>query len=140
MINFKFRLFDNKTGEEEFIEKYLYFPKLLNNTFFLLNGSKFFPIFQIIDSATYTNSHHSITLKSLLMPIVVRIKKIDGFYDIQDNVYSGNIKIIDLFKHKLNFLLYFFAEKGFSESMKFLIGEDWEDKVTVCNSEDIDID
>lgn len=139
MINFKFRLFDNKTNEEKFVEKYLFFPKLLNNTFFLLNGSKFFPIFQIIDSATYTNSH-SITLKSLLMPIVVRTRKIEEIYDMEDNVYSGNIKIIDLFKHKLNFLLYFFAEKGFKESMKFLIGEDWENKVTVCNKEDVDID
>ena len=63
---------------------------------------------KIIDSGTYNNSN-SVTLKTLLMGLTVRLKEIkssEPFYDIDDNEYSGYIKIVDLFRSKLKELLY----------------------------------
>lgn len=139
LINFSFQLSDSNTGEEKIIEKSLFFPKMINKTYFYLNGSKFYPIFQIIDACTYNNGN-SLTLKTLLMPIIIRTKKIEEYYDIFDNVYSGNIKIVDLFKRKINYLLYFFAEMGYDNAMKYLAGNNYEDYIVVCNKEEIDVD
>ena len=94
IINLRFRLTDPKGEEEDkIIEKYLYFPKLIDHTYFYLNDNKFFPIYQIIDSATY-NNNGSLTLKTLLMLLTLRTTE-DKFEDIFENEYSGKIKIID---------------------------------------------
>lgn len=127
LVDFKFRIFDNKTGEEEIIEKSLFFPKLIDKTYFILNGSKFFPIYQIIDSATY-NNNGSLTLKTLLMGVTIRTRDIE-FYDMDDNKYSGVVKVIDLFKNKLNYLLYFFVDRGYKNTMEYFLGKENLDKM-----------
>jgi len=122
LIDFKFKISDSKTGEEEIIEKSLFFPKLIDKTYFILNGSKFFPIYQIIDSATY-NNNGSLTLKTLLMGVTIRTKEIE-FYSITGDKYEGNIKVIDLFKNKLNYLLYFFVDRGYKDTIEYFLGKE----------------
>jgi hypothetical protein len=136
MINYKFRIFDKETGEEEIIEKYLYFPKLLENTYFLLNGNKFFPIFQIIDCCTYNNKG-DLTLKTLLMLITIMKKNI-SIYDVFDNEYDGEYLLINLFKNKLNYLYYFFVDRGFEKTMEYFIGKDWEEDIVVGDKSEYD--
>jgi len=118
-INFKFHLVDSNTGEECDVEKFIFFPKLINKTYFILNGNKYFPIYQIIDSATYNNGN-SLTLKTLLMGVTIRTKPVE-YFTIFDEGISGNIKIINLFKNKINYFYYYFADKGFFESIKYFI-------------------
>jgi len=127
LIDFKFKISDSKTGEEEIIEKSLFFPKLIDKTYFILNGSKFFPIYQIIDSATY-NNNGSLTLKTLLMGVTIRTKDIE-FYDMMGNKYDGNIKVIDLFKNKLNYLLYFFVDRGYTKTIEYFLGKENTKKI-----------
>jgi hypothetical protein len=139
MINLKFKIEDPK-GEEpdEIIERYLYFPKLIDHTYFILNGNKFFPIYQIIDSATYNNKG-SLTLKTLLMLITIR-RSSDTFKDIFGEEYEERIKVIDLFSNKLNYLLYFFVDRGFDKTIEYFVGENWEEDVLLADKEEIDLD
>ena len=95
----------------------LFIPKWINKYYFILNGNKYYPIYQNVESSTY-NSQNSVTLKSLLMAIILNIKpfKIE---DVDGNEYHDQIFMLNLFKHKSNFLYYFFATMGVEETIKF---------------------
>lgn len=137
LATFKFKLTDSATNEEKIIEKQLFFPKLIDGTYFILNGSKFFPIYQIIDSATYNNNNF-LTLKTLLMGVKIRTKDIK-LYSLQNDEYTGNYKLIDLFKTKLNYLAYFFADRGFEKTMDYILEDDienWKDNVEILSDEE----
>lgn len=95
----------------------LFIPKLINNYYFIIDGNRQYAIYQNVDSATY-NTKDSIILKSLLMPIVLR-RMSKKLVDIDKNEYVDNIYQINLFKHRINILHYYFATKGFTETLKF---------------------
>jgi hypothetical protein len=115
LIKIKFQI--NFKDKEEIIEKEIYFPKLINNFYFILNGSKYYPIYQIIDACTY-KTPRSLTLKTLLMPIVIRNIKTD-FTDINGVEFSSKVFTLDLFKSKTNFILYFLAKMGFDSVIDY---------------------
>lgn len=132
LIHYQFEITDGEETKQ--IDKYLYFPKLISDTYFILNGNKYFPIYQIIDSATY-NNNNVLTLKALLMGISIRETEIE-YYDIQENCYKEKIKVIDLFKNKINYLKYFFAEKGYFDTLDFFLGRDvYKDNVEIYNED-----
>ena len=51
----------------------IYIPKWINKYYFILNGNKYYPIYQNVESSTY-NTKDSVILKSLLMPIILKMK------------------------------------------------------------------
>lgn len=115
LLIFKFKItFKN---EVEYVELPLYIPKWINKYYFILNGTKYYPIYQNVDSSTY-NTKDSIILKSLLMPIIL-IRDNKKIIDIDGNEYNGHIFLVNLFKHKSNILYYYFATKGFKETIEF---------------------
>lgn len=136
LINFKFRLTDSE-GNSEIVERYLFYPKLIDKTYFVLNGSKHFPIYQIIDSATY-NNRSSLTLKTLLMGGVTIIQMPNDvtFKTINDEKLIGKLKIINLFKNKINYLLYYLADRGLFNTLKYFISENYDDYIQIVDEED----
>ena len=118
VLKFKIEGLYNKQPKSEIIEKVLFFPKLINNFYFLLNGNKYFPIYQIIDSATYHTSKN-LTLKTLLMPIIIKTE-VEFFQDVNmEYECEGKMFILDLFKYKINILNYYFAKFGVNETIKY---------------------
>jgi hypothetical protein len=141
LITLKFKIFGKDKGKdrEEVIEKEILFPKLINDFYIILNGSKYYPIYQIIDASTY-RTPKSLTLKTLLMPIVLKtsIKEFEGYKLNETEQYRGRIFILDLFKYKINILNYYFAKMGFTETVKYF-GFSEED-LGVIESDEIDQD
>lgn len=116
LIKIKLRLWSEVDQEEEIIEKTLFVPKLVDRFFFYLNSNRFYPIFQIVDEATY-HTMDSITLKTLLMPIVIKEREFK-FDDWHGNEYVQRVKFLNLFKGKINILQYFLAEFGLNETLE----------------------
>lgn len=115
LVNFKFTI-DFK-DETEKVSMPIFIPKLIDGYYFILNGNRYYAIYQNVDASTY-NTKDSAILKSLLMPIIVKAEK-KKFTDLSGNEYDGNIFLINLFKHKANILHYFFSVKGYDETLKY---------------------
>jgi hypothetical protein len=109
-----------KSGQakEEEIERTLLFPKLLDDFYFYLNGSKYFPIWQVIDASTYHTSR-SLTLKTLLMPLILRKEEAEFDTSAAQGV-RGRVFHMDLFRHRVNILLYFFSQFGPQGALEYL--------------------
>lgn len=123
-IEIKFQLTDPKTKETKNIKKKLYFPKLIDGCYYLLDDVKYYPIFQIVDAETYKTSN-SITMRTSLQPIVVSkknvtvtpentLEEIDGFYTFSK-----------IFNTKIPLFIYFFANFGITNTLKFFALEDY---------------
>ena len=120
-VKVKFHL--DKDDESQEVEKYLLFPKYIKNSYFVINDTKYFPIYQIVDSATYKTAH-GLTLKTMLMPIRLMEKKAT-YYDIDNNEYNIKYKIIVLFTNRINILYYYFAKMGVTDTIKYFgLGKD----------------
>lgn len=115
LITFKFTL--SFKDQVKNITMPLFIPKWINKYYFILNGNKYFPIYQNVESSTY-NAKDSVVLKSLLMPIIVKMKN-TVIKDKNNKEYSGKLFMVNLFEHKTNFLLYYFSTFGFTETLKF---------------------
>lgn len=105
-------------GEKENTSIELFIPKATDGVnSYLLNGNRYFGIYQILDSSTY-NTANTVTLKSILMPISIRQepKKIK---DKEGNEYTGNIFLLTQFSHKINILNYYLPIYGFEGALKF---------------------
>jgi hypothetical protein len=127
-LKFKIEGMHDKKMKEEIIEKTFLFPKLVNNHYFILNGSRYYPIFQIIDSSTYHTATR-LTLKTLLMPIVLQ-KVPMSFVSNDGEEYVGKCLQLDLFKHKTNVFSYYFAKFGATETLKYFGFSDEEMQFT----------
>jgi hypothetical protein len=123
-----------KDDRKEEINKYIYFPKLVDSQYFIINGNRYFPIYQLLDSGTY-RTNKALTLKTLLMPIVLREKK-DTFEDSNGEKHSLLNIDLDLFKNKIPFIIYFFAKFGYEGTIQYL---GLEDKIYILEKEDLDL-
>jgi len=125
VINFKL-----KKGEEECnIEKILYFPILLENTYFLINGNKYYPVWQLVDSETY-RTKAGVVQKTMIMPNKFANEK-SSLVDYYERINISTRTIIhEIFKQKLSPFAYFFAKMGVSETLKYF---DINDKVSFIN-------
>lgn len=111
--------FQIKTEDEKVdIVKELYFPQLIDNSYFLINGTRFFPVFQLVDSETY-RTKDSITLKTLLMPLIIRYT--NSFLKDKNNkldLISKTLKL-DLFRSKIPVFQYYFAKMGVEKTIEY---------------------
>lgn len=104
-------------GETKEASMELFIPKATDGiNSYLLNGNRYFGIYQILDSSTY-NTANSVTLKSILMPISIRQepKKIK---DKEGNEYHGNVFMLSQFSHRINILMYYLPVYGFENTLK----------------------
>lgn len=129
-LKFKIEMGD----KSEIIEKTLLFPKLIDDFYFIINGSRYYPIYQIIDAATY-KTPKSLTLKTLLMPIVIKNEK-KTFTDHYQNEFNTRVFILDLFKHRINILHYYFANMGVTETIRYFGYS--EEEIGIVSQDDIE--
>jgi hypothetical protein len=115
LVNFKFTI--NFKDEVEKISMPIFIPKLINNYYFILNGNKYYAIYQNVDASTY-NTKDSVILKSLLMPIIVKAENKKNT-DLAGTEYESNVYLINLFKHKANILHYYFSEMGYDGTLEY---------------------
>lgn len=91
------------------IEKDLYINKLIDNSFYINEGIRYFLIYQIVDNSTY-GTKDAVSLKSLLMPITVMRRKtgyiIENFFDSTETF--GDLPAYDLllFSKRISPVLY----------------------------------
>lgn len=136
LIRFKFKLTamdkNGKMASEE-IERFMFFPKLIDNFYFVINGNRFSPIYQILDSDTYRKgSTNDVTLKTLLMGITICEKNV-LYKDIHNTEYDMNILYLNIFSYKINYLLYYLASFNWEETLKFFEVEKY---IKVLSQED----
>jgi hypothetical protein len=132
-MSFKISKEEKEGLREEEIHKYIYFPKLIDSQYFIINGNRYYPIYQMLDSGTY-RTNKALTLKTLLMPIVLREKK-ESFDDINGNTHNMLSVDLDLFRNKIPFLIYFFSKFGYEETIEYF---GLEDTIHILMKEDLD--
>lgn len=106
----------NCKGEVETISKKMLIPKVDEDGYYFIKGKKFFLLYQLVDSSTYTTKSN-ITLKSL-MPIAIK-RDAHEVTDIDGVKYSIPHYIIYIFKKEVDILLFYFVSKGFKATLKF---------------------
>lgn len=116
IITLKFQV--TKDDETSIVSKDVYFPELIDNKYFLINGNRFFPIFQLTDAETY-RTKNSITLKTLMMPDIVRFENMSIEVDNCNEIFNGRALTLDLFKNKIYIFNYYFAKMGFKNTLEY---------------------
>ncbi|ALN97864.1 hypothetical protein Bp8pS_185 [Bacillus phage vB_BpuM-BpSp] len=134
LIKLNFEIDKKDDGTVTKIEKRLFFPKLIDSQYFVINNNRYYPIYQMLDSGTY-RTNKALTLKTLLMPIVLREKKV-SFDDSEGNTYNLMEVDLDLFKHKIPFLTYYLANFGYHETIKYF---GYDDQIHLIQKEDLDL-
>lgn len=128
LIKMRFRITGTNETEDksEELEVAILFPKLVDEYYFIFNGSKYFPIYQLVDKDTYVIGYgesRSLALKTLLMPLFLysdkKTVKFVSNYEKNDISFSGRSHSLKLFSKKINFLYYYFAKYGLAGTIKF---------------------
>jgi len=108
---------ESKSDTSFIIEKDLFINKLLDNSFYMNEGIRYFLIYQIVDNSTY-GTKDAVSLKSLLMPITIMKRKqvyplVDMFNSTE--VYD-DLPVYDvlLFANKINPVLYVMGKYAFN--------------------------
>jgi hypothetical protein len=93
------------TYEEEVkdVTIHIFFPKIIDNFFFQLNGNKFFAIYQITDK-NYYSVRKGLFLKTLLMPLGLKFFEFipNSKTDTHDELVNGKVFRLEFFKTKAN--------------------------------------
>lgn len=117
-----------KGEEEKIVELEQFFPVLIDHQFFIINSSRYTPIYQLVDSGTYRTKKY-LTLKTLIMPIMIEDKP-ETIEDVNGEKFKTKVLNLNLFTEKVNMFIYYFAKFGFRETIKFF---DLEGKVDIVN-------
>lgn len=120
--------------QEEDIELKLFFPKLIDDFFFELNGSRYCAIYQLVDRGTYATAK-TFSLKTLLMPIVFRTDTEVAYTDKDGVEHSSRLLLLDIFKQRRNLLYYFMAKLGVTKTLEFF---DYSDQILIIDEREED--
>jgi hypothetical protein len=124
LIEAKFKL--THDNESKTVTLYVFFPKLIDNFFFHLNGNKFFAIYQLTDRNFYS-VRKGLFLKTLLMPLGLKFESLSSIKGYSNAKLNGKIYKLEFFKTKMNkdkslknALLYLYVKFGFEETLEML--------------------
>ncbi len=123
LITMKFKI--SSENKSEIVEVPLFFPKLVDNYYFILNGSNYFPIFQLVDKDTYvigSGQKRSLALKTLRMPVIIfpETFEIKLFNKNNEEIFlRKNIQYLKIFNKKINFLYYYLGKFNLQETIKY---------------------
>lgn len=90
------------------VERDLFINKVIDNSFYINEGIRYFLIYQIVDNSTY-GTKDSVSLKSLLMPITVKqrdLVSLDSHFDSTKTYMDLPVYDILLFSKRVNPVLY----------------------------------
>ena len=128
------KVFFNVDTEDRVLkyEVNLLLPKRYKNFYFLLNGNKFYPIYQLVDSSTFSRKNSII-----LRPMNIYREKIE-MADVNGELYDGIKYNLLIFGKKLNPLLLYTSVMGISNTLKYMFLNDIIRVTDVCeNKEDM---
>lgn len=112
----RIKFFLTCNGESEELVKKILVPVRDENNYYLIKGTKYILMYQIVDNSTYTTKN-SLPLKSL-MPVSLQVDTVT-YSDTDKNEYSAPIYTILLFKKKMNILLFYLATMGLDNTLKY---------------------
>ena len=116
-LEFCMEFTDSKGNVEEMVY-HLYYPELVDGNYFLLNGNKFYPVFQLADAEYYRAEGNSIVLKTTFMPIKIRGNKTTlRDYNKELKINARNFELA-LFNKNINVVMYYFAKFGIKETIE----------------------
>lgn len=133
----KFRLTWKEDVEE--VSLPLYFPKLIDDYFFKLNGNTFYAIYQLTDRNFYP-LENEVFLKTLLMPLGIEYSNMD-INTQSGKVIQGRKYLLNFFKSRgskidlKNILYYFFIEYGVEGTIDKIFHNEYEGLVFLEDEE-----
>ncbi|MGL5712894.1 MAG: hypothetical protein ACRCX2_07735, partial [Paraclostridium sp.] len=95
-------------------------PKLYNKNYFLINGNKIYPIYQIVDSSTYIMKN-TLVLKTTMMPLRIKAN-IVSLKDIYNVEHTARNFTVSLYK-EIPMIAYYLATVGLSRAIEYLLGD-----------------
>jgi len=133
LIKASFRLSIEEEGEMlvKEVSIHLFFPKLIDDFFFYLNGSKYFAIYQLTDRNFYS-TRTALYLKTLLMPLGLHAKPTKLKLS-NGNFLVGNELLLDYFKQKSNnfknyknMFTHYFITMGIEKTIDYFFNQNGE--------------
>lgn len=112
-----------KDGKKEKQDIDFYYPRMRKGETFLINNIRYFPVFQLLDSGFYS-FNQSVVLKTMFLAINLT-------YDEKKKFFFLNI-----FKRKVNVLLYFLGKFGYEEMLKIF---KFDDEISLLTDEDLEL-
>ena len=111
-VRFRF----NCKGESEIVEKRFLLPIVDEYGYYTINGKKFFLIYQLVDSSTYTRGS-AVVLKSLLPVNLIR----DNYTitDFDNKTYDINKFSVLVFNSKIDIMYFYFAKFGVTGALHY---------------------
>ena len=111
-------------GESDTLDVIIAVPKVVDKFYFLLNGSYYSAMFQIVDASTYNNGtskskYHSVTLKSHFQPIRI-FRNINDLHTTSDELVHVTQYDCKVFKKTVSASLYIFAQYGYYGALDML--------------------
>jgi hypothetical protein len=106
----------NKESGSFIVERDLFLNKVIDNSFYINEGIRYFLIYQIVDNSTY-GTKDSVSLKSLLMPITVNKRDsivLNSFFDSTKSYIDLPVYDVLLFSKRINPILYFMAKYAYN--------------------------
>lgn len=116
LLKIRFRITTDETVYIKTVKLLLF--KRIDNYYYILDGNRFYPIYQLVDASVYNRKNY-LTLKTHLSPVIIR-RDTDNIMDINGDIYMVPVYKLCVFKQKLNILLFFFAIIGFDNTMIFM--------------------
>ena len=105
-------------GEVKYVRKTILLPKKDKNNYYMLKGTRYFLLYQLVDSSTYVVKD-GLVFKSL-MPIVVMFKP-SSIKDTDGNEYPINNFFMKIFKREISALLFYFSKLGFRKTLIYFM-------------------
>jgi hypothetical protein len=103
-------------GEECIITKKLLVPVQDENGYYTIKGKKYFLLYQLVDSSTYT-TRQNLTLKSLMPVTLKRNQK--SYEDTDGNSYNAPTYVIFVFRKEVDILLFYLSRTGMKKTLEY---------------------
>lgn len=114
------------------IEREIYINKLIDKSFYINEGIRYFLIYQIVDNSTY-GTRNAVSLKSLLMPITIMKRKSKLPTEMVSDAFSPEKKYSDfpsydtlLFAKRVNPILYVMGKYAYNSLVTMKIKNESE--------------
>jgi len=129
----KFNTEELSDDDSFIIEKDLFINKLIDNSFYINEGIRYFLIYQIVDNSTY-GTKDAVSLKSLLMPITIMRRKtgyvLNNFFDSTETFEDLPVYDVLLFAKRINPVLYVMGKYSYNSLVNAYPDHKDEDIIT----------
>lgn len=115
LLKIKFYLCAEDGEEYKTINLLLF--KRCNKYYYIIDGNRFYPIYQLLESSTYCRKNY-LTLKTLLLPI--RIKRTEETVEIDGELHMVPLYDLCIFSNIINPLQFYLALFGYENTLIYM--------------------